>query len=126
MNPGRILLIVIQAGNSLDRDLDHDAIAPLKVFESPILSMGSLTDVEMIFTILPLPDFSIPGTSSLVRIWEACRCLANGPSKSSIELSSNGPPGGPPELLTNISTESKSETEEEIPSKLSISNTSFS
>ena len=53
LNPGRILLMVIQGSNSLDNDFAHEAIAPLRVFESPILSIGSRTEVEMIFTNLP-------------------------------------------------------------------------
>ena len=53
VNPGRILFIVMQGLNSLERDFAHEPIAPLSVFESPILSIGSLTDVEIIFTILP-------------------------------------------------------------------------
>tara|TARA_B100001094_G_scaffold215551_1_gene209628 strand:- start:495 stop:842 length:348 start_codon:yes stop_codon:yes gene_type:complete len=66
VKPGRMLLIVMQGGNSLDMDLDHDAIAPLRVFERPMLSIGSLTDVEMIFTILPVPSDSIFGTRAFV------------------------------------------------------------
>ncbi len=66
VKPGRMLLIVMQGGNSLDMDLDHDAIAPLRVFESPMLSIGSLTEVEIIFTILPVPSDSIFGTRAFV------------------------------------------------------------
>ena len=48
-----MLLMVIQGANSRDNDLAQDAIAPLKVFESPILSIGSRTEVEMMFTKRP-------------------------------------------------------------------------
>ena len=59
-------MIVMQGGSSRDRDLAHDAIAPLRVLERPMLSIGSLTEVEMMFTIRPFPSDSIDGTSALV------------------------------------------------------------
>ena len=102
VNPGRMLFIVMQGGSSLDKDLAQDAIAPLRVLERPMLSIGSLTEVEMIFTILPVPSESIIGTSALVNVWEACRCLLKGASKSSKSFSKSGPPGGPPELFTRM------------------------
>ena len=51
VNPGRMLLIVMQAGSSRDSDFAHDAMEPLSVLDSPMLSIGSLTEVEMMFTI---------------------------------------------------------------------------
>ena len=45
--------MVIHGANSRERDLDHEAIAPLKVLDNPILSIGSRTEVEMIFTKRP-------------------------------------------------------------------------
>ncbi len=55
--------MVMHGSSSRDSDFDHDAMAPLSVFESPMLSIGSRTDVEMMLTILPLPAFFIPGES---------------------------------------------------------------
>ena len=51
--PGRTLLIVMQGCNSLERDLLQLAMAPRRVFERPIPSTGSFTEVEIMFTILP-------------------------------------------------------------------------
>ena len=81
--PGSMLFIVMQGANSFERDLLHDAIAPLKVFDRPIPSTGSRTDVEMMFTILPIPSFSIPGARLLTNMCDACRWRLKGPSKSS-------------------------------------------
>ena len=53
VKPGRTLLIVIEGGNSRDRDFAHDAIAPRRVFERPMFGIGSLTEVEIMFTIRP-------------------------------------------------------------------------
>ena len=53
VNPGSMLLMVIQGSNSLDSDFAQEAIAPLRVFESPILSIGSRTEVEMMLTKRP-------------------------------------------------------------------------
>ena len=61
VKPGRMLLMVIHGSNSLDSDFAQEAIAPLRVFESPILSIGSRTEVEMIFTNLPYPISDILG-----------------------------------------------------------------
>ena len=72
VKPGRMLLMVMHGGSSLESDLAHDAIAPRRVFDSPMLSIGSLTDVEMMFTILPVPSASILGTRALVMVWDAC------------------------------------------------------
>ena len=81
--PGSMLFIVMQGANSLERDLLHEAIAPLKVFDRPIPSTGSRTDVEIILTILPLPNSSIPGARLLTNMCDACRWRLKGPSKSS-------------------------------------------
>ena len=62
VKPGRTLLIVMHVGSSRESDFAHDAIAPLKVFERPMFGIGSLTDVEMMLTILPIPAFSMRGT----------------------------------------------------------------
>ncbi len=53
VKPGRTLLMVMHGAYSLDMDLAHEAMAPRMVFERPMLGMGSLTEVEMIWTILP-------------------------------------------------------------------------
>ena len=68
VNPGRTLLIVTHSGNSLERDFAQDPIAPRSVFDSPIFGIGSFTEVEIMFTILPLPAFSISGTTPFVKV----------------------------------------------------------
>ena len=102
VNPGRTLLIVMQVGSSRESDFAHDAIAPLNVLESPMFGIGSLTDVDIMLTILPMPTFSISGTTPFTNVCDACRCLLNGASKSSTSLSSRGPPGGPAALLIRM------------------------
>ena len=102
VNPGRTLLIVMHVGSSRESDFAHDAIAPLKVFERPMFGIGSLTDVEMMLTIRPIPAFSISGTTPRTNVCDACKCLLNGASKSPISLSRRGPPGGPAALLINM------------------------
>src|SRR5690606_8445870 len=52
--PGTTLLTVIpNVPNSLAKVLDQLATAPLTVFDTPRLSNGIFTDVEIIFIILP-------------------------------------------------------------------------
>ena len=82
VNPGRILLMVIQGGNSLLNVLDHEAIAPLKVFDNPIFGIGSLTEVEMILTMRPKPEEVMLGRHRCTSKCDACKCLLNGASKS--------------------------------------------
>ena len=53
VNPGSTLLMVMQGGNSLDKLLAHEAIAPRRVLERPIFGIGSFTEVEIIWTIRP-------------------------------------------------------------------------
>ena len=53
VNPGRMLLMVMHGCNSLESDLDHEAMAPRNVLESPMFGMGSFTEVDMIWIILP-------------------------------------------------------------------------
>ena len=55
--------------------------------------------VDITFTILPIPDFSMPGISIFVIVCDAWRCLLNAGINSSISVSSKGPPGGPDALL---------------------------
>ena len=86
------------------------------------MSIGSLTEVEMMFTIRPVPSDSILGTSALVIVCDACRCLRKGPSKSSNSFSRSGPPGGPPELFTRMCTVPKPETTSSTDSMSSRSN----
>ena len=68
VNPGMMLLMVTQGGSSRDSDLAHEAIAPRSVLESPMLSIGSRTEVEMMLTMRPLPAASIPGTRACVMV----------------------------------------------------------
>ena len=61
VNPGRTLLMVMHGANSLDMDSAHEAMAPRRVFERPMLGMGSLTEVEMIWTIFRSLRSPCPG-----------------------------------------------------------------
>jgi len=42
--------------------------APRSVLESPMLSIGSRTEVEMMLTMRPVPAASIPGTRACVMV----------------------------------------------------------
>ena len=54
VNPGKILLTVIPySATSLDNVFAQLAIAHRTVLETPRLSMGAFTEIEIIFTILP-------------------------------------------------------------------------
>ncbi|GIS44387.1 MAG: hypothetical protein Ct9H90mP16_14570 [Candidatus Poseidoniales archaeon] len=46
-------------GSSRLSDFAHEAMAPRRVLDNPILGIGSRTEVEMMFTILPVPASSI-------------------------------------------------------------------
>ena len=71
VKPGSTLLMVMHGANSLDRDFAHEAMAPRKVLERPMLGMGSFTEVEMIWTILPNPSCSMDGEACCTRVWVA-------------------------------------------------------
>ena len=94
VKPGRTLLIVMHGASSFDMDFAHEAIAPRRVLDSPMLGMGSFTEVEMIWMMIrPNPSASMPGTAAFTSVWAACRCRRKGASKSETSLSSKGPPG---------------------------------
>ena len=66
VKPGNTLLMVMHGANSRDKLFAHEAIAPRSVLESPMLGIGSRTEVEMMLTILPMPDSRIAGTTICV------------------------------------------------------------
>ena len=73
VNPGRTLLMVMHGANSRDRVFAQDAMAPRRVFDKPMLGIGSFTEVEMICTIRPYPSVSMEGAKAWTRVWAAWR-----------------------------------------------------
>ena len=71
VKPGKMLLMVMHEGSSRLSDFAHEAIAPRRVLDNPILGIGSRTEVEMMFTILPIPASSMAGTTIRVIWWAA-------------------------------------------------------
>lgn len=75
MKPGKRLLTVMpKEASSLDMVFAHDATAARMVLETPRLSRGIRTDVEMTLMILPQAFRFIAGITAWVSTWLQTRC----------------------------------------------------
>ncbi len=69
VKPGNILLtVILNCPSSLAMVFAHDATAPLVVLETPRLSIGIFTDVEITLMMRPYPSFFMEGTTAFVKI----------------------------------------------------------
>ena len=105
MRPGATQLTVMPApATSAARVLAQPTTAARRAFEMPRLSIGWMTPEETTVMIRPKPRARIPG-----RAWRASRtALRNIASNCAVQVASavsaTGPGGGPPVLMTRMST----------------------
>ena len=118
MRPGRTRLTVTpSAATSLARVLDQPSSAARSVLETARFGIGATTPDEATVITRPHRRSRMPGTSRLVRPISDRTMAPNCWVQISAEVASAAVGGGPPELLTRMST---------CPSALSASSASLS
>ena len=103
--PGSRLLMTTPCSATCRAVPATNPVSPVRAaFESPSCGIGAFTDCDVMLTTRPQPRSIIPGRTACIMAIGASMLASSALMKSSRDQSDQTPGGGPPALLTRMST----------------------